>query len=198
MRSAAVAAAIRRQRRSSAAPTLIASGRSRPKMARSRSDVHSKQRCSLTLLPRSVERTRYSLPISARPPGGPARPTEPGRRWPRCWRPRPSRCRRTPSIELESSGVILICGRDETAVEAGNLLKDHLDVTVLIEPPAAIAPPRSDRFSGGERQGDRRQGSSRRVRGHGRRFRGGRAVLARRVDLRALAQQRPLDLRHHS
>ena len=47
-----------------------------------------------------------------------------------------------PLVNLESRGVILICGRDETAVEAGNLLKDHLDVTVLIEPPAAIAPPR--------------------------------------------------------
>jgi ferredoxin len=47
-----------------------------------------------------------------------------------------------PFVELESGGVILICGRDETAVEAANLLKDHLDVTVLIEPPAAIIPPR--------------------------------------------------------
>jgi ferredoxin len=47
-----------------------------------------------------------------------------------------------PFVKLESSGVILICGRDEMAVEAGNLLKDHLDVTVLIEPPAAIVPPR--------------------------------------------------------
>jgi ferredoxin len=45
-------------------------------------------------------------------------------------------------VSLESAGVILICGRDETAVEAGNLLRDHLDVTVLIEPPAAIVPPR--------------------------------------------------------
>jgi ferredoxin len=51
-----------------------------------------------------------------------------------------------PSIHLESGGVILICGRDEAAVEAGNLLKDHLDVTVLIEPPAAIVPPRSADF----------------------------------------------------
>jgi ferredoxin len=47
-----------------------------------------------------------------------------------------------PFVELESGGIILICGRDETAVEAANLLKDHLDVTVLIEPPAAIVPPR--------------------------------------------------------
>jgi ferredoxin len=46
-----------------------------------------------------------------------------------------------PVVKLESGGVILICGRDETALEAGKLLKDHLDVTVLIEPPAAIAPP---------------------------------------------------------
>jgi ferredoxin len=51
-----------------------------------------------------------------------------------------------PSVELASEGVILICGRDEIAVEAGNLLKDHLDVTVLIEPPAAIAPPRTAEF----------------------------------------------------
>ena len=49
----------------------------------------------------------------------------------------------TTSIELKSSGVILICGRDETAIEAGDLLKDHLDVTVLIEPPAAVAVPRT-------------------------------------------------------
>ncbi|MDB5609475.1 MAG: hypothetical protein JWP25_6375 [Bradyrhizobium sp.] len=47
-----------------------------------------------------------------------------------------------PYVKLESGGVVLICGRDETAVEAGNLLKDHLDVTVLIEPPAAIVPQR--------------------------------------------------------
>jgi ferredoxin len=51
-----------------------------------------------------------------------------------------------PSVKLESDGVILICGRDEIAVEAGNLLKDHLDVTVLIEPPAAIVPPRVSDF----------------------------------------------------
>ena len=51
-----------------------------------------------------------------------------------------------PFVNLHSGGVILICGRDETAVEAGNLLKDHLDVTVLIEPPATIAPPRRADF----------------------------------------------------
>src|SRR5208282_3946683 len=45
-----------------------------------------------------------------------------------------------PAITLESEGVILIYGRGEEAVEAGNQLKDHLDVTVLIKPPAAIMP----------------------------------------------------------
>jgi ferredoxin len=51
-----------------------------------------------------------------------------------------------PSIDIESRGVILIYGRDESAVEAGDWLKEHLDVTVLIEPPAAILPRRSDDF----------------------------------------------------
>jgi hypothetical protein len=51
-----------------------------------------------------------------------------------------------PFVRLESGGVILICGCGEIAVEAGNLLKDHLDVTVLIEPPAAITPPPTTDF----------------------------------------------------
>ena len=38
----------------------------------------------------------------------------------------------TPFVTLKSDGVLLIYGRDEQALEAGNLLKSHLDVTVLI------------------------------------------------------------------
>jgi ferredoxin len=45
-------------------------------------------------------------------------------------------------VALSSEGVILIYGRDEQAIEAAELLKDHLDVTVLITPPAAVAPKR--------------------------------------------------------
>src|SRR6202158_1817811 len=45
-----------------------------------------------------------------------------------------------PLIDVESSDVILIYGRGEEAVEAGTLLKEHFDVTVMIEAPAAIAP----------------------------------------------------------
>jgi ferredoxin len=51
-----------------------------------------------------------------------------------------------PVVNLESEGVVLIYGSDERAIEAGNLLKDHLDVTVLIKPPAAVSPPRSTEF----------------------------------------------------
>jgi ferredoxin len=42
--------------------------------------------------------------------------------------------------------VVLIYGRDERAIEAAELLKDHLDITVLIKPPAAVAPPRVSDF----------------------------------------------------
>src|SRR5260370_3202702 len=47
-----------------------------------------------------------------------------------------------PLIDIESNDGVLIYGRSEEAVEAGTLLKEHLDVTVMIEPPAAIPPPR--------------------------------------------------------
>ncbi|MFM9845970.1 MAG: 4Fe-4S binding protein [Hyphomicrobiaceae bacterium] len=51
-----------------------------------------------------------------------------------------------PVVGFESEGVVLVYGCDERAVDAGHLLKDHLDVTVLLKPPAAIAPPRSSAF----------------------------------------------------
>ncbi len=51
-----------------------------------------------------------------------------------------------PVVNLESEGIILVYGRDERAIEAGNLLKEHLDVTVLVKPPAAIASPRATEF----------------------------------------------------
>ena len=47
-------------------------------------------------------------------------------------------------VTLTSEGVILIYGRDERAIEAAALLKQQLDVTVLIVPPADIIPPRLD------------------------------------------------------
>jgi ferredoxin len=48
----------------------------------------------------------------------------------------------TPVVSLESDGVVLIYGRDERAIEAAGMLKDRLDVTVLLTRPGDIAPPR--------------------------------------------------------
>ncbi|HEX5213759.1 MAG TPA: 4Fe-4S dicluster domain-containing protein [Pseudolabrys sp.] len=47
---------------------------------------------------------------------------------------------------LTSEGVTLIYGKDERAIEAARLLKDHLDLTVLIKPPGNVAPPRATDF----------------------------------------------------
>ncbi len=51
-----------------------------------------------------------------------------------------------PLVSLSSEGVILVCGRDEKAVEAARLLKDRLDVTVLLSKPGAVAPARVSEF----------------------------------------------------
>ena len=51
-----------------------------------------------------------------------------------------------PFITLTSEGVVLIYGRDEQAIEAANLLKDHLDVTVMISNPGALMPDRTNEF----------------------------------------------------
>ena len=51
-----------------------------------------------------------------------------------------------PLMDVESAGIVLIYGRGEGVIDAGALLKDHLDVTVMIEPPARITPPRRTDF----------------------------------------------------
>lgn len=45
-------------------------------------------------------------------------------------------------VTMSSGGVVLIYGRDETAIEAGRRLSDKLDVTVLLSPPDEITPHR--------------------------------------------------------
>ena len=45
-------------------------------------------------------------------------------------------------VTLSSTGVVLIYGSDETAIEAGRQLADKLDVTVLLTRPGDIAPHR--------------------------------------------------------
>ena len=49
-------------------------------------------------------------------------------------------------VSFESNGVALIYGRDEKAIEAAELLADHLDITVLITRPDNLAPPRVVNF----------------------------------------------------
>ena len=51
-----------------------------------------------------------------------------------------------PFVPMTSEGITLIYGRDEQAIEAASLLKDQLDVTVLIRPDAKLAPSRVTEF----------------------------------------------------
>jgi DNA-directed RNA polymerase subunit RPC12/RpoP len=51
-----------------------------------------------------------------------------------------------PSVPLESAGVALVYGHDERAIEASSLLKEHLDITVLITRPGDLTPPRTTDF----------------------------------------------------
>ena len=51
------------------------------------------------------------------------------------------------SVTIESEGVILVYGRDEKAIQAAHLLKEHLDITVLLKAPAAgVTPPTTTEF----------------------------------------------------
>lgn len=52
----------------------------------------------------------------------------------------------TPVVSMESQGVALVLGRDEVAIEAGKALAEALDVTVLLERPQDVAPPRALEF----------------------------------------------------
>lgn len=49
-------------------------------------------------------------------------------------------------VSMESEGVVLVYGRDEEAIEAGRLLKDRLDVTVMLTHPEHTVPPRTTEF----------------------------------------------------
>ncbi|MBR0906469.1 4Fe-4S binding protein [Bradyrhizobium liaoningense] len=51
-----------------------------------------------------------------------------------------------PLVTLSSEGVVLIYGRDEAAIEAGRLLADHLDVTVMLKQLDEVMPPTATVF----------------------------------------------------
>lgn len=48
----------------------------------------------------------------------------------------------TPSVTLKSEGVCLVYGRDEQAIEAARQLAPRLDVTLLLDRPGEVVPPR--------------------------------------------------------
>ena len=49
-------------------------------------------------------------------------------------------------VTLESTGVALIYGRDEIAIEAAQRLADRLDITVLLTKPGDVTPRRTNEF----------------------------------------------------
>src|SRR5258705_9111744 len=49
-------------------------------------------------------------------------------------------------VTLESSGVALVYGRDEIAIEAAQRLADRLDITVLLTKPGDVTPRRTNEF----------------------------------------------------
>ena len=51
-----------------------------------------------------------------------------------------------PVVSMSSDGVVLVYGRDEKAIEAANLLKDHLDLTVIISGADHVTPLRVTEF----------------------------------------------------
>jgi len=52
----------------------------------------------------------------------------------------------TTLVPLTSEGVVLIYGGDERTIEAAQLVKDKLDVTVLVAKPGEVSPPRVTEF----------------------------------------------------
>lgn len=48
----------------------------------------------------------------------------------------------TPMVMLESQGIAVVYGRDETALDVAARLADDLDITVLLTRPGALLPPR--------------------------------------------------------
>ncbi len=64
-----------------------------------------------------------------------------------------------PMVALSSDGVIMVYGRDAQAIEAAHLLKEHLDVTVMIRRRVDVTPLRVNEFPVA-------QGTIRAARGH--------------------------------
>ncbi len=103
-----------------------------------------------------------------------------------------------PFVTLNSEGVALVYGRDEQAIEAANLLKDHLDVTVLITKPGGLAPQRVTEFPVVK-------GTIKSAKGHLGAFElvvddyaAACPIVARRAELRRGPQRRSVEVRHRA
>ena len=147
---------------------------------------------------RAKNRRRSPSSMSAKPPAGRRKAPAAGPKMAALLAAAAEPVPDVPVVTLTSDGVILIYGRDEQAIEAANLLKDHLDVTVMITKPAALDAAPRQRIPGCEGDDPLGQGLSRRVRDRGRRFCRRGAVVARRVRFRAGPRRRGVALRHHS
>ena len=101
---------------------------------------------------------RSVLSTCAKPQAGPRREQRRVRKWPRCSRSPTEPAPDFPLVSLSSEGVILIYGRDERAIEAGNLLADQLDVTVLVSKPEPLEPPSVTTFPSSREPSVQRQG----------------------------------------
>jgi hypothetical protein len=100
-------------------------------------------------------------------------------------------------VTLESDGVALIYGRDEVAIEVGQRLAEHLDVTVLLTKPGDVVPCRSNEFPVLKGQRAQRAWLSRSIRAHGRRLRIARTFVSHPADIRTPARRRVINLRYH-
>ncbi len=101
------------------------------------------------------------------------------------FRSSPSTARRRPDLRT-----------DEKAIEAADLLKDHLDVTVLISRPENLAAAAHDRVSRGQGNDPSRQGLSRRVRACRRRLCPAAPSSRSALTFGSSPQRRDVALRH--
>ena len=85
-------------------------------------------------------------PTCARPAAGPGTAATPGRRWRRCSAAAAEPVPPVALVAMESKGVTLVYGRDETAIDTARRLAEHLDITVLLTRPGEVAPPRTTDF----------------------------------------------------
>ena len=98
-------------------------------------------------------------------------------------------------VTLESSGVALIYGRDEIAIEAAQRLADRLDITVLLTKPGDVVAAPDERISRAQGHDPQCARTSRAIRTCDRRLRAALPLLARKTRVRAFAQRRHFDLR---